>query len=244
MAYSLLVSFHVAAGTLALLTFWVTAALRKGTRLHRRVGGTYLLSMVAVLATTPILAGVAVVRGDAVTGAFLAYLTVITATAVWSAWRAIRDRAAPGAFFGRRSAGIGALNLASGAAVLVVGLRTGQWVLVGMSLIGLSLGANMLRQARRPPTTGGWWLRQHYGAILGCGIATHIAFLNIGLQRLWPGLESTTQYLGWFGPPVAAVLARLWLDRRYGRGPRGNALAAQASTPGAPPARAVVDAAR
>ena len=31
MAYSLLVSFHVAAGTLALLTFWVTAALRAGS---------------------------------------------------------------------------------------------------------------------------------------------------------------------------------------------------------------------
>ena len=60
MAHSLLVSFHVAAGTLALLTFWVTAALRKA-RLHRRAGGNYhLLSMVAVLATTPIPAGVVV----------------------------------------------------------------------------------------------------------------------------------------------------------------------------------------
>ena len=191
MPYSLLVLCHVAAGTVALVTFWVTAALRKGTRLHRRVGGSYLVAMVGVLATTPILAGVAVARGDLVTGGFLAYLTVITATAVWSAWRAIRDRARPGAFFGRAAVVIGVLNLASGAAVLALGLRTGQWVLVGMSLIGLALGTSMLRQARRPPMASGWWLRQHYGAILGCGIATHIAFLNIGLQRLLPGLGSS-----------------------------------------------------
>ena len=41
---------------------------------------------------------------------------------------------------------------------------------------------------------------------LGCGIATHIAFLNIGLQRLWPGLESTT-VPGLVRTAIAAVLA-------------------------------------
>jgi len=224
MLYSILVSVHVGAGCVGLATFWLAAALRKGTRLHRRIGATYLLALCVVIATTPFLAAAAFAAGQPVIGTFLAYLTVITATAAWSAWRAIRDRAAPAAFFGRGYVALAWLNLASGAVVLALGLATNQLVLVGMSVIGLALGVDRLRRARRPVITSGWWLRQHYAAILGCGIATHIAFLSIGLRKLLPEWATLTPYLGWFAPLAIAMLAKVWLDRRYGRGARGAAL--------------------
>lgn len=224
MVYSILVAIHVGAGCVGLVTFWLAAALRKGTRLHRRIGGTYLLALCVVMATTPFLAAAAFAAGQPATGTFLAYLTVITATAAWSAWRAIRDRAAPAAFFGRGYVALAWLNLASGAVVLALGIGTGQLVLVGMSVIGLALGVDRLRRARNPVTGPGWWLRQHYAAILGCAVATHIAFLSIGLRKLLPEWATLTPYLGWFAPLAAAILAKLWLDRRYGRGARGAAL--------------------
>jgi len=47
-------------------------------------------------------------------------------------------------------------------------------------------------------------------------VATHIAFLQIGLMRLIPDLGGAlTQNLAWFGPLAAAFLAGWWLDRRY-----------------------------
>lgn len=219
--YTLFTVVHVAFGTVALATFWITAALRKGTPLHRRIGGSYLLSMTGVLLTTPVLAFGAFAVGKTTTGVFLLYLTIITATAVWGAWRAIRDRGAPGRYFGGSYRAIAALNLASGAAALAIGVAEREAILVGMSAIGLVIGARMVNRARRPPTERNWWLKEHYSAIVGCGIATHIAFLNIGLQRIVPAdLGVAASYVGWFGPVVAAIVARWWLDRKYAGGAR------------------------
>jgi hypothetical protein len=99
-AYRLAVYLHLAAGTLALLTYWGAALARKGSPLHIAVGRTYLSAMVVVLVTAAGLTVAFVVRGQPAIGTFLAYLVVITATACWLAWRAIRTKHAPAAYFG------------------------------------------------------------------------------------------------------------------------------------------------
>ena len=48
MPYRYYVLFHVIAGTVALLGFWIAAFLRKGSPRHRLVGRAYLLAMVVV----------------------------------------------------------------------------------------------------------------------------------------------------------------------------------------------------
>lgn len=219
--YKFFTLVHVAFGTVALATFWITAALRKGTRVHRRTGGAYLLAMTGVLLTTPMLAGAAFLAGNTVAGAFLAYLTLITATAVWLAWRAIRDRAALARYFGPVHRGLAIANLAAGVAMAALGAAERAVILIGMALIGIVAGTQMLRLARRPPTDRHWWLERHWSAILGCGIATHIAFLNIGLQRLLPADSAAlASYVGWFGPIVGAIVASAWLRRKYAGGLR------------------------
>src|SRR5687768_1957949 len=100
MPYRYYVLFHVVAGTVALLSFWTAAALRKGSPRHRLVGRTYLLAMLAVIASGVPLAVQRMVDGHPVTAAFLGYLLLLTATSVWSAWRAIRDKHDPVAFTG------------------------------------------------------------------------------------------------------------------------------------------------
>ena len=57
---------------------------------------------------------------------------------------------------------------------------------------------------------------EHYTAMLGNGVATHIAFLGIGLPRLLPAVDGTAlHYAAWFGPLGAAVIAKWLLDRRW-----------------------------
>jgi hypothetical protein len=52
--------------------------------------------------------------------------------------------------------------------------------------------------------------------MLGNGIATHIAFLSIGLPKLLPMLAGPTlQNVAWLGPLVAASLAGIYLTRKY-----------------------------
>ena len=62
--------------------------------------------------------------------------------------------------------------------------------MMGFSLIGIGLAVSMWR--RRAVPTPRWWIREHLGAMLGAGAATHVAFLSTGLGRVlqWLGLNN------------------------------------------------------
>ena len=230
-AYSLLVAAHVSVGVVALATYWSAAVLRKGSALHRRAGQVYLLSMCGIVLTGGPLALVRWVEGRPVTAAFLGYLVVLVAAGTWTAWRAVRDRADVARFTGPVYAGLGWANLLSGLGVLALGIKVGAPLLIGFSAVGLFAGQDMLRKrrdTRRLTSTPRWWFVEHYTAMLGNGVATHIAFLSIGLPRLLPAVDGTVlHYLSWFGPLLLAVVAKVLLDRRYR--PRAPALARAAA---------------
>ncbi|MDZ7789018.1 MAG: hypothetical protein U5L08_00700 [Xanthomonadales bacterium] len=209
---------HALAGTLALATFWTAAAVKKGSPLHKRVGKIYLLAMIGVVATAIPLALSQALAGHWVGAAFLGYLVILVSHACRLAWTAIRYKRDFARYTGtgfRVSAVV--LGL-SGAAVSLLGMVYGAWLLIIFGLIG-PLGALDARKlVRQGPQSPKWWLKEHYGAMIGNGVATHIAFLQIGLMRLIPELGNTmVQHLAWFGPLALAIAAGFWLDRRYMR---------------------------
>lgn len=216
MPYKYYVMLHVAVGTLALIGFWTAAALRKGSSRHRLVGRVYLLAMVAVIVSGVPLVIQRASDGHTVTAAFLGYLLLITATGVWTAWRAIRDKADPVAYTGVVFRGFGLANVLAGFGVLALGIKVGSPLLMGFSAIGLFAGQDMLRKRRQILGKPLWWREEHYTAMLGNGVATHIAFLGIGLPRLLPWIDGTAlHYAAWFGPLLVAVIAKVLLDRKY-----------------------------
>lgn len=218
-AYQILVASHGTVGVLALLTFWSAAFLRKGSPLHRRVGQGYLLAMVGIVITALPMAAAKYAAGQPVIATFLAYLVVITATGVWGAWRAIRDKHDVARYTGPVYLGFAWLSLLSGVAVFALGLRVGSPLLMGFSVIGLFTGQDMLRKRRhreRLAAQPRWWLVEHYSAMLGNGIATHVAFLAIGLPKLLPAVDGTAlHYFAWFGPLVVALIAKVIVDRKW-----------------------------
>lgn len=216
MPYQYYVMLHVAAGTLALIGFWTAAALRKGSPRHRLVGRAYLLAMLAVIVSGVPLTIQRAIDGQPVTASFLAYLLLITATGVWSAWRAIRDKADPIAYTGVVYRGLGLANMLAGAGVLALGVNVGSPLLMGFSAVGLFAGQDMLRKRRQIAGKPLWWREEHYTAMLGNGVATHIAFLSLGLPRLLPRIDGAAlHYAAWFAPLLVAVVAKILLDRRY-----------------------------
>lgn len=234
-SYQMLVAVHAGIGAIALASFWSAAFLRKGSPLHRRAGQVFLLAMVGIIATgMPMAAYAWLVRDRPVTAAFLGYLLVITATGVWSSWRAIRDKHDVARYTGPVFVGFAALSLLCGFAVLALGLQVNAPLLIGFSAVGLFTGVDMLRKrytrerlAARPR----WWIIEHYTAMLGNGIATHIAFLGIGLPRLLPGVDGTAlHYTAWFGPVVVAVAMKFVLDRRWKPEPHAGAHAPATAT--------------
>jgi len=218
-AYSMLVATHGTIGVVALGTFWAAAALRKGSPLHRRFGQVYLLAMLGILITAVPMAVVRYLQGQLYIAVFLGYLVAITANGVWAAWRAIRDKHDVVRYTGPVYVASGVLALLAGLGVLALGVRDGSPLFIGFSSIGLFIGYDTLKKRRhrqRLAARPRWWMIEHYSAMLGNGIATHVAFLAIGLPRLLPAADGVAlHYFAWFGPLVAAVIAKVWLDRKH-----------------------------
>lgn len=211
---------HVAIGTIGLMAFWTTAALPKGTRRHRRIGSLYLFAIVGVALTAIPLAAHAFVSGNDPLGVFLSYLIVVTASGTWIGWRAARTRRSAQIFVGGAYRPVAWLNVLSAMALLATGIATRSLLLTGMSTVGFYIGGRMLRFSRTTTTDRAWWLKHHYTGMVGSGVATHIAFLNLGFTRLVPSpYVPIAHYTAWFGPLLAALVAVWWLDRRYGRHP-------------------------
>lgn len=237
--YRLIVSLHVAAGVVALIAFWAAALARKSRLgLHVKAGALYLRAMQAILVTGLPMALAAFAQGKPAQGVFLGYLVVLVATTVFIAPRAVRLKQDFTAF---RSGGYRAYAVLLPATALVslgYGLATGSLLLAGFSMVGLSLGYGMWRNILGMPPPPGWWLKEHYGAMIGNGVGTHIAFLAIGLSRvLPPELAETAQLLAWFGPLTVAVIATAVLDRRHRRHHAKPEPAAQGYPPVARPER-------
>lgn len=209
---------HIAVGTVALIAFWTTALLRKGTFRHKLIGRTYVLAILGVIASALPLATHAFLIGQRLLGIFLSYLVLITTTSVWIAWRAIRCRASINAYVAGIYRPTAWVNILAGIVILVIGIQNAAPLLMGMSAAGMVIGRQMLRFATRLPAHRQWWLKRHYTGIVGSGVATHIAFLNLGLSHHVPtGYAAAMTYFSWFGPLLTGLLAVWLLDRRYQR---------------------------
>lgn len=217
--YDILVGVHGLSGLIALASFWVAAAAKKGAPLHLRAGKVYLLAMLGIVITAVPMSAIIALRGAAATAVFLAYLVVITVTGMWAGRRAVRSKRDQGAFRDGAYLWVALANLIASVVVFAVGLRMSQTLLMGFSAVGLLTGAQMLWRRRRPIEAQRWWMKEHFSAMVGCGVATHIAFLAIGLERLvrMAGIQPPDGYglIAWFLPLVLAFVAVAWLDRKY-----------------------------
>ncbi len=214
-AYKITLFLHLGLGVAALLSYWVAALARKGSAPHKLAGKTYVLVMVGLLIPA-IPLSVRVFDKNAGFAWFLFYLLLITVTALWQGWFAVRNKRDFTRYAGPAFRRLAWSNIGAGFAVLALGLVTTQPIFIGFSLVGLLSGRGMLRLAKNGPAHPRWWIGEHLGAMLGCGIATHIAFLSVGLPRLLPGLAGPVmQTTAWLAPLGLAVLARVWLGRKY-----------------------------
>ncbi len=211
-----LLAAHVAGGLVSLIAFWVPALSRKGGPLHRKSGRLYVRAMWLVLATSVPLSAVLFLRGEWVGGTFLLYLFIITFNALYEGLRALQAKSGPAALVTRMFLVNAWATFLGGAIVLAIGLSTRIWLLVGFSLVGLLSGPSTLAFIRRPPSDPKYWYYRHFGGMIGSGIAAHIAFLNFGAQRLFPGFSlGDWGMLAWFVPLAAGLIASNRLEAHY-----------------------------
>lgn len=209
---------HAWFGALALISFWLAGLSRKGGVGHRYAGRVFLLAMLVVVGSAVPLSWAHWSRGNHTLAIFLFYLILLVSFSGLSAWRAIQFRS-DFARYTDRAFRIGAWILGlSGLLVSVYGVLHAQPILIAFGAIGPVTAYQWLRLAYRGPSDALWWLRSHYGAMLGIGMATHIAFLQIGLSRYLAEFGSSMiLQLSWFGPLLAGFVAMAVLNRRFRR---------------------------
>lgn len=216
--YAAIKSLHFLLGLTALASYWTAGLARKGSRLHRHAGRVFLLAMCGILASGSTFVVHRLSIGQPVMAGFLFYLLVITSTAMWTAWRAPRDKRDFAAYTGSVYRALAWGSIASAATSLALGTLAGALLLQIFSIVGFYVGWDMQRYARREPDDPRWWVLQHGEGMIGCGIATHVAFLAIGLPELLPALaQSNLMLVAWLGPVALALIARAWLRRKHGR---------------------------
>ncbi len=217
--YSNTVLIHSLIGALALLTFWTAGLSKKGSLLHKSAGKIYLLAMTGIVLTALPMAIAMLINGNSIAGAFFSYLVVITSTSIWVSWRAIRDKQNWLRFTGPVYKTLMVLNLLSGLTIAALGLfyaKNMQLVISSFSLIGVLGAVKMYRFQKAAPTDPRWWLGQHFTSMIGNGVATHIAFLSIGLPKLLPLLAGPVlQNSAWMGPLTLSVFVGMYLKRKY-----------------------------
>lgn len=217
--YKILLAAHGLCGLVALVTFWMAAFAKKGAPWHLRVGKAYMIAMLGIIATAVPMVVIIGLQGKPGIATFLAYLVVITASGIWMGWRAVKRKRDQGAFRGGAYLWVAVLNLVASVVVFAVGLKMSQVLLMGFSAVGMITGVQMLVRRARPMTAMRWWMKEHYAAMVGCGVATHIAFLAIGFDRIirMVGIDPPGWYhlIAWFLPLSLSFVVMAWLNRKY-----------------------------
>src|SRR6187455_1501080 len=90
--YKITLFTHVGLGVSALLTFWTAALAKKGSAPHKLAGKVYAWAMTGLMLAAVPLSWRALQYFDFSFGLFLFYLLLITGSALWRAWTAVRRK--------------------------------------------------------------------------------------------------------------------------------------------------------
>ncbi|MEM1260875.1 MAG: hypothetical protein AAGH76_00620 [Pseudomonadota bacterium] len=197
--FKTLVYAHVVTGTVGLITLWVPIAARKGTRRHVDWGKVFYWSLLATgtiavgistvtlaapLETHPFWDDAAMVRG--VFGWMMLYLAVLTINLTHYGRLCVQNKRQHAAnrtfwnFAGQAAMFAAAVNCA------IQGLLLEQYLLVGMSSIGIVAGVLNTHFIVRESPPLNEWLIQHSRGLVGAGISVYTAFLAFGAVNLLP----------------------------------------------------------
>lgn len=207
---------HISAGFVALATFWLPMLVKKGGRLHRRVGWVYVGAM-AIVAVTAL--AICVYRVGFTEDAdrrqssiFLFYVALLSATSASMGVRVLRAKQRTAAHRSAFDLGLPACLVLAGLGLLGYGVHLGAVLFMSFAPVGIFVGGGQLFYWLRPPQTKMHWWFEHMGGMIGSSIATLTAFLVVNAGRI--GLARFGLVV-WLVPTLIGVPGlRLW-QRHY-----------------------------
>lgn len=200
-AFELLVDAHIVTGSVGLLAVWIPMLGRKGGQRHKRWGTVFAVSMlltgtIAVgisslsilfpVETHPNIPDAVLVRG--IFGWMMLYLAILTINLAWYGWLAVRHKREHARNLSWHNLGLQGLLALATLNCFVQGFLIGQFLMVGISMIGFATVATNLNAMTRQSPPPQAWLVEHFKGLVGAGISVYTAFFAFGAVRLMPEL--------------------------------------------------------
>ena len=197
-----ILAFHITAASVSLALVWIPWLTRKGSPLHRRVGGVYALAMAAVALSAFLMCGIRLSDTDPANDGpalFLAFVGVLSGSASISGIGAVRTK-------GRRAPTRNialvvppVILLVFASYILVTGVVTLSPIRLPLAAVGVFSALGRLRFWLRAPATPREWLFEHISGMGTTCIASLTALLVVNAARL--GLTGPWGLLVWGGAP-------------------------------------------
>lgn len=210
----IVLGIHIAAGTVALLVFWVPLVTTKGGNIHRRAGWVYVTAAATVAITGIVGSCRLMTDGNPRhwrAGVFLFYVAVFASESAQLGVRALRakNRAArsPRTIDLVLPCGL----IAGGIALAALGLAQERILYVLFAALGTIQGATHLRFWIAPPSNARQWFLAHLTGMGTSCITTLTAFVVVNAQRF--GMR--TFDVGLWVTPIAVLGVGLTVLRRY-----------------------------
>jgi uncharacterized membrane protein len=206
---------HIAAGVVALTSFWIPLVARKGGPLHRRAGWVYVSAMWVAASSAWGVCAFRLLDDDEANDSaalFLLFVGVLAANSAFVGIRVLRTKKrtepqrSPLDLAGPLLLLLGSCGLAG------LGLRQLSVLFLAFAALGGLLSVGQLRFWLRPPVTRMDWWYEHMTNMLTACIGTVTAFLVVNVPHL--GLKEYELFF-WLAPGVlGAVGISVW-RRRY-----------------------------
>jgi hypothetical protein len=219
-----LVAIHIVFGTVGLVSFWIPVLGKKGSRNHRLWGKIFAWSILAAgsvalllsictlidpLGTHPHLKDPVFVRG--IFGVMMLYLAVLTINLAWYGLQTIKNKANHAANRRGLNLALQPILVATAFACAIEGVLIGQYLMVGMSIIGFATAGTNLFFMLNPLPGPKVYLMEHVKAIVGAGISVYTAFAAFGAVRVMP---SIALHPGLWAIPLVTGLAIILYHHR------------------------------
>lgn len=212
---------HVLAGFISLVLFWLPVIVKKGSKLHIKIGWAYVYSMWFVVLSAAVLSIINTIQGAYFIALFLGYLTLISGMPLWYGITVLKYKngATKELYNKRRIISIlivivGAINVIY---AISVQFANGSMLLFIFGLLGVLDIREVVTsydtyKAKVDP------IKDHIAGMLTTGIAAYTAFFAFG-GRTWLGAIFSGQLMiiPWVLPTVIGIVGIKWYHRKWSR---------------------------
>lgn len=216
---SIILPMHVLAGFVSLILFWLPVFVKKGGKLHTKIGWAYVYAMWFVVVSAGLLSIINLVAGHYFNALFLGYLTVITGMPLWYGISILKyKKGATVELYNRKRLlylFIVIFGLVNVIYAIVLQFTNGTILLFIFGLLGVA-DIRHLRVSFEKYKSQVDPIKDHISGMLVTGIAAYTAFFAFG-GRTWLGEVFTGQLMiiPWVAPTVLGVIGIKWYQAKF-----------------------------